>query len=59
METGSNKKWIAIVYDGTDKIASRELSGNNEEDVQVLAKEWVESYHGIERDWSLHHICEK
>ncbi len=50
------ERWVVIVYDGTDKIASRGFSGDDEDNVRVVAKEWVESHHGIGTDWSLHHV---
>ncbi|MBC8416728.1 hypothetical protein H8E06_00175 [bacterium] len=52
-------RWVAIVYDGTDKISSRGFTGNDKDNVRVAASEWVESHHGIGTDWSLHHVCEK
>tara|TARA_R100001163_G_C4936742_1_gene110295 strand:- start:305 stop:481 length:177 start_codon:yes stop_codon:yes gene_type:complete len=58
METGSNKKWVAIVYDRGDKISSHIVKGE-EDKARPCAKEWVEKSFGKDTDWSLHQVYEK
>ena len=51
-------KWIAVVYDGIDKIGSRFYWGDDEEEVRLIALEWVNSSFGEGTDWSLHKMSE-
>jgi hypothetical protein len=48
-------KWIAVVYDGLDKVGSRLFTGD-EAVVQLEAKTWVNDTFGEKRDWSLHQV---
>ena len=52
-------RWVAIVYDGGEKVGSHVFSGSVEDDVRLEAKQWIDSIYGKSRDWSLHQICEK
>ena len=52
-------RWVAVVYDGGDKIGSHMFHGDLEDTVRVEAKEWVTERFGKKADWSLHHIYEK
>tara|TARA_R100000808_G_C2120171_1_gene131658 strand:+ start:351 stop:533 length:183 start_codon:yes stop_codon:yes gene_type:complete len=52
----NNKSWVAVVYDGTDKINSRIFYGNEEEIVRPEALRWVIKLYGEKTDWSLHEI---
>ena len=58
METGSNKKWVAKVYDRGDKISSHNFTGEQDK-ARPCAKEWVEKSFGKDTDWSLHQVYEK
>lgn len=49
-------KWVAVVYDGLDKVGSHYFHGNDEEEVRVIAQKWVDSNFGEGRDWSLHRM---
>ena len=52
----NNKIWVAVVYDGTDKINSRIFYGNEEEIVRPEAKKWAIKLYGEKVDWSLHEV---
>lgn len=50
----SSDRWIAIVYDGTDKIDSRTFNGERQ-DVSDKANDWIDEYY-VGHEWALHHI---
>ena len=50
------ERWVVVVYDDGDKIASRIFHGDNEDEVLPEARQWVISGHGEGADWSFHHI---
>ena len=52
----NDRTWVAVVYDGTDKINSRVFYGNEEEIVRPDALKWVTKLHGEKADWSLHEV---
>ena len=56
MKNQESTSWVAVVYDGQDKINSRIFYGDEEETIRLEAKEWVIKLHGEETDWSLHEI---
>jgi len=51
-----SKSWVAVVYDGHDKINSRLFRGNEEEIVRIDAKKWATKLYGEKVDWSLHQV---
>ena len=56
MENQEGRSWVAVVYDGQDKINSRIFYGDEEEIGRAEAKKWVIELHGEQTDWSLHKI---
>ena len=50
------KEWVAVVYDGCDKIGSHIFHSETEAEAYPPAEKWVKDNHGIGRDWSLHRI---
>jgi len=50
MET-SSEKWVAIVYDGVDKVGSREFKTSKSQ-AEKEAQEWAQAVHKSD-DWSL------
>jgi len=56
MEEQESKTWVAVVYDGQDKINSRIFRGSEEEIVRPEALKWVTELYGQGTDWSLHEI---
>ncbi|MBC8395201.1 MAG: hypothetical protein H8E05_00735 [Bacteroidetes bacterium] len=55
MREGS-ESWVAVVYDGHDKINSKLFRGNEEEIVRADAKKWATKLYGEKVDWSLHQV---
>lgn len=53
------QRWVAVVYDGEDKVSSHIFRGSDEDEVRPEATKWVERNFGEKRDWSLHHVVEK
>ena len=56
MKKEENRSWVAIVYDGTDKINSRVFRGDQEETIRLKALKWATKLYGKKVDWSLHEI---
>ena len=54
MSEDKKHRWIAIVYDDTDKIGARLFDGYTEEEVRPIAQQWVDAKYGEGRDWALH-----
>ena len=53
------QRWVAIVYDGCDKIGSHIFYGHEESDVHPEATQWIRANYGQGTDWSLHHIVDQ
>jgi len=49
------ERWVAIVYDYGEKIASHSFTGE-EAEAESEAAEWVKVYFGEGKDWSLHRM---
>jgi hypothetical protein len=49
------EKWVAIVYDYGEKIASRWFTGE-EAKAESEASKWVKDNFGEGKDWSLHRV---
>jgi len=52
------EKWVAIVYNGGDKVGSRIFEGE-ESQTRPEARRWVISQFGEGTDWSFHHVIER
>ena len=50
------REWVAIIYDGTDKVNSRIFHGDEEETVRLEALKWATKLHGEKVYWSLHEV---
>jgi len=51
-----SEKWVAVVYDGCDKISSHNFHGDRES-VNIEAAKWINKVHSG-REWVLHHVVE-
>lgn len=54
-DTSESDKWVVTVYDGMDKIATKNFTGE-EDEVYEKGKQWVAEKYSTYDNWTVHHV---